>query len=155
MAVVDVVVTGDKELMAKLDAFKDQLDDFGPVLHTIGDEMVSYFSGQAFSSQGGVFGTPWAKLAPSTQQYKIKHFPAYAAVPLMATGKMRKSFKSQVTGQELTVKNTADYFVYHQSSAARKKIPRRKMIAIDSDVKNIIGQLIQKDIKAKISAAGL
>lgn len=147
---VSVSVKGNAAFMQKLVALGPALTDFRKPLKDIGDELVKYYSGQVFESQGGVFGTPWAQLSPATQAYKAKHYAAYAAVPLVATGTMRKSFRSSVTPRRLVIDNTAPYFVYHQSTTPRHKLPRRPMLGVNDDVKSIIKQIITNDLNKKI-----
>lgn len=138
--------------MKKLEELGTDFLKFDEAMKKIGEELIVYYGGQAFKSQGGVFGTPWAPLAPSTQAYKLKHYTQYAAVPLMRTGTMAKSFGYIATSKQVEIVNTADYFEYHQSSEPRHKIPRRVMFGINDDVKNIIGKVIKADINTKLGA---
>ncbi len=145
---ISVEVTGGEEVLRKLNALGAKLTDFKSALTQIGNELTSYYSGSAFDSEGSDFGTPWAQLSPATQVYKAKHFGAYASLPLMATGKMRSSFRSQATAMSLTIDNTAPYFKYHQLGTS--KLPRRRMLAADSDVKQIVRRVISADIRSKL-----
>jgi phage gpG-like protein len=147
---VSINISGNEEFMAKLKKLDAGLSDFSKPLKTIGEDLKKYYAGQAFQSMGGVYNMPWAKLAPSTQLFKKKHYPEYAANPLIATTNMRKRFTSQTTATKLVISNSAPYFVYHQSSAPRRKLPRRQMIGINSDVKSVIKQGIEKDIHQKL-----
>ncbi len=149
---VEAKLTGDAKFMNKLKGLGD-IDalDFHDALSKIGKGMTDYYGGQAYESQGGALGMPWAKLAPSTQAFKIKHYVQYAAVPLMATGAMKSSFTSKASARQLVVSNTAPYFVYHQSSAPRHKLPRRAMFGINSPIKLIIKTILTADLEAKIA----
>jgi phage gpG-like protein len=148
---VNVRITGDKEFLAKLKKLGPALNDFKRALTEVGDHLTSYYSNQAFASQGGVYGTPWARLAPSTQVFKAKHYRQYAAIPLIATGEMKKSFTSSPSEKSLTIANSAPYFKYHQSTEPRTKLPRRQMLGINSDVKKVIKQVIEADIHRKVA----
>ena len=145
---INVTVTGGEEVMRKLDALGAKLNDFKKPLTEIGHQLTDYYSGPAFDSEGSAFGTPWAQLSPATQVYKSKHFGAYASLPLMATGKMRSSFRSQASSMSLTISNTAPYFKYHQLGTS--KLPRRRMLGADSDVKQIVRHAIISDIRSKL-----
>ena len=148
---VRVTVSGDSSFLQRVGRVIST-GDFSKPLKEIGDELVSYYSGQVFASQGGVLGDPWARLAPATMLYKSKHYTAYAAIPLIATGTMKNSFQPTVTSRQLTIGNTAPYFMYHQSSAPRTKLPRRQMLGVNDDVKQIIKQIITRDLNSKLGA---
>ncbi len=148
---VRVTVSGDSSFLQRAGRVIST-GDFSKPLKEIGNELVSYYSGQVFASQGGVLGEPWATLAHSTMAYKSKHYRAYAAIPLIATGTMKNSFEAKVTSRQLTIGNTAPYFVYHQSSAPRTRLPRRQMLGVNDDVKQIIKQIISRDLNSKLGA---
>jgi phage gpG-like protein len=152
---VSVNISGDTATIDKINALKESLENFSQAFKTLGAELVSYASNQVFSTQGGVYGTPWKSLAASTQAYKVKHYRQYASLPLIATGLMKNSFDFLATPNTLTIGNTAPYFVYHQSSAPRTKLPRREMLGVNVDVESIIKQVIDADIRDKLTAAGL
>lgn len=148
---VNVTISGDPSFLQRA-AGVISSGNFSKPLKEIGDELVSYYGGQVFASQGGVYGTPWAQLSPSTQAYKAKHYVAYAAIPLIATGKMRNSFRSTPSARQLVIDNTAPYFDYHQSNAPRTRLPRRQMLGVNDDVKSIIKQIITRDLNGKLGA---
>lgn len=148
---ININISGDMEFMAKLAKLPIELLDFKEALNETGKELKAYFGGQAFESQGGVFGTPWKALAGSTQAQKAKHYRQYAAVPLMRTGDMKKGFTYKAGATHLEVTNKMDYFKYHQSTESRHKIPRRPMMGINKDVKNIIRKAFYKAMIAKMA----
>jgi hypothetical protein len=150
---IEAKLSGDAKFMSKLKGLGnlDRLD-FHQALEKVGKGMTSYYSNEVFASQGGVLGTPWEHLADSTQAYKILHYTQYAAVPLMATGAMKDSFTSKAGPRQLVISNSAPYFVYHQSSAPRSKLPRRQMLGINTPIKTIIKTVILADLEAKIGS---
>jgi phage gpG-like protein len=152
MVSVNVVITGDEELIAKLNKVESQISSFPEALSQIGKKLTSYYEDTVFNSMGGVFGTPWAKLAPSTVAQKVKHYRQYASVPLMATGRMRRQFIATSDSHSLMIRNDAPYFVYHQSTEPRSKIPRRQMMGINAFLKAMIQQIVKDDINKKIMA---
>ena len=149
---ISVNIKGDAEAMAKLAKVGESIEDFKEALEIIGEAMVHYFSHDVFDSHGAQFGPAWQQLSASTRAQKAKHFRAYTNVPLVATGKMQQSFEAEAEARKLTVTNTAPYFVYHQSSAPRVKIPRRQMMGIDTKMKALIKSTIEADIATKLAA---
>lgn len=140
-----VNIRGDAKFMNKLKELGGlEALSFKEALEKAGDELVAYYGGQVFEGQGNVFGTPWRSLSPRTVAFKERHFRQYSAVPLMATGTMRESFTRTATELHLEVGNSAPYFKYHQSTAPRTKIPRRPMIAINDDVKDIVRDAVRE-----------
>lgn len=64
--------------------------------------------------------------------------------PLMErTARLRNGFRGNVTGDTLKVDNPVPYFPYHQSNKARKKLPRRVMLQIDSTSAILITKAFQ------------
>ncbi len=86
---------------------------------------------QNFDKRGQLFGG-W----PARK--KDKPWPL-----LEQTGKMRRSFKGDVTTTQLTVGNTDRKFPYHQSNKPRKIIPRRVMLTVDSTSAILITKAFQ------------
>jgi len=148
---IGVTISGDARTIDILRGAKTVLEDFTNVFEQLGLWLVGYYGGEAFKSQGGVYAIPWPRLAPATQAYKIKHYRQYTTVPLMATGTMSRSFIYKATSRTLTIGNTAPYFMYHQSTAPRTKIPWRPMMLINTPIKDTIKAVITDDINAKIS----
>lgn len=148
---LEITVSGSQAVIDKLMASKDMIDaGFKEPLAEIGKDLVKYFSKQPLQSRGGVFGTPWAKLAQSTQAGKKLHYRQYVNVPLMRTGKMMKSFNSKVEPLGLVISNSVPYFKYHQSTASRHKIPWRPMMLINQPVKDMIQTTISEYINAQL-----
>lgn len=137
--------------MKKLGNILPTIGNFHGALEKAGNNLVDYFSGPIFESQGGDYGTPWQALSPSTIAYKSKHFRQYAAVPLQATGDMKKSFRSKAGLVHLEITNSAPQFKYHQSTLPRSKIPRRPMFAINKTVKEIIRLSIYESMVEKMA----
>lgn len=150
---VQINIQGTPELINKFKRLNSGLTDFSPAMTEIGKLVEDYYSGQVFSSQGAVLGLKWPTLKATTIKNKLKHYPQYATTPLIRTGAMKNSFKSKPTRKDVTISNTAEYFKYHQSTAARSKLPRRAMMSINKDVKSIVKQVIEADIAKKLRTA--
>lgn len=160
----NTVITGSEELTAKLSKLGAGLTDFSDAFRILGPKLLDFYSDTVFSSKGGALsgstgingsqgeGVPWLNLSPSTVAYKTKHFIEYAAVPLMATGTMKKSFYYRAKSNSLEIGNTAPYFDFHQSNGDRTKLPRRPMLGVNKTVKSMIQQVLESDIRKKIGS---
>ena len=154
MLAVQIKISGDKETIAKLGKLGQSFLNFQMAMRSIGRELPAYFGGQVFASQGGAIGERWDPLKQSTKNRKAKLYPG--AQPLVATGTMQGSFEAEFPDpNSVVIGNSAPYFKYHQSKAARSKLPRRTMMSTSGDVKNIIAQIIDADVAGKIMRAGL
>lgn len=149
MLTFDIEITGLDEVNERLSKLNAGLHDFRGALGEAADQLIKYYEGPVFDSKGEVYGTPWAQLAPSTQAYKSKHFSLYASTPLVATGAMRHSFRRTATTLGVFIDNTQPYFKYHQLGT--RKMPQRRILGINEEVKSIVKQTIEADIRRKIS----
>ena len=79
-----------------------------------------------FNFAGREFGKPWQRLKKATVKQKG------SSRILERTGEMRRSFKSDLTNNQLLIRNRKSYFRFHQSNQPRTKLPRRIMMRIDA-----------------------
>lgn len=148
---VSIKITGTEEDLRQLRKLGDKLTDYSDAMGTIGKELSSYYSGQAFASEGGVFGAPWKPLTARYARSKAKKYGFGAGLLVgHSTPHMRDSFKSDSSKTSATIYNTSPHFAYHQSSAPRHKLPRRQMMGVNEDVKKIVKQVIEADIAQKM-----
>lgn len=148
-----------------IDAVKARLVKIGdgmihtqPIMAEVGKELQMYYSGVAFSSQGDVFGAPWAPLSAKYEAYKgsLNHATKTRSVPLIKgqilvwSGKMKDSFGYEATGSGVIVGNTAPYFKYHQSAEPREKIPRRVMLGINDSVRTLVRATVIAGLEKQI-----
>lgn len=144
-------VKGDKEIKQMLTGLGLDVKDLKGAMTDVGDHAKKYFGGQVFASRGGVLGQNWPRLSPAYAAQKAKRYPGRPV--LVRTGVMQRSFTSKPSNMSVTISNDAPWFKYHQSSAARTKIPRRVMIGVyngmQSDVTNIIARALTKKIQAR------
>lgn len=149
MLEVTIVVTGDQATRQRLQSLGKKLTDFSELTNNIGKELKSYYSGQVFASQGGVFGQPWQALNPAYARRKSRRYTSKGI--LEASGTMRKSYTYRAAKTYVDVYNTdMPIFAYHTSSEPRFKMPRRQAIGINDDVSSIIKKLADADIKKKL-----
>lgn len=129
-------IEGGKELSRVLRGIGEGIKDWEPAFKETADELHKVFSNDVFETKGAVVGEKWPPLKPAYLAQKIKK--GYPADPLIRTGKMKGSFKSLFKGDYAEVWNTAEYFKYHQSKAARSKIPRRVMMKLGENQKQVV-----------------
>lgn len=144
-----VEAKGGEELVSMLNRLGLSLHDMRDAMSDVGDHAKRYFSGQVFASRGGAIGQPWPALSP---RYAVRKARTYAGrQPLVRTGLMQRSFTSNPSAMQVVIGNSDPVFKYHQSSAARHKLPRRAMIGIYSglsrDVRNTVGDSLARKIK--------
>ena len=76
------------------------------------------------------YGERWKELAPATL---TKERVAFGTKPLVKTGALARSFRFRTSGDnDLKIFSTKKFFVYHQSTKPRKRLPRRSALP-DSD----------------------
>ena len=67
---------------------------------------------------------------------------------------MRKAFQKRVTESNVTIDNPTSYFVYHQSRAPRKRLPRRVMMQLRQQEAEMIVKTFQAYVIAAMRRAG-
>jgi hypothetical protein len=115
-----------------------------PAMKIIGKTLAVYYGGVAFQSKGGVFGERWAPLSEVTKDEKAKSWRGRP--DMVRTGQMRNSFDYTFNDTSATIGNTDPKFKYHQSSASRKKLPRRVMIGVNKSVNNMVNTVVSDHI---------
>ncbi len=135
-------IEGEKQLAREMLGFTVRLKDFTIPFTDATKQLTKIFSTDVFNTQGGVIGEQWKRLSPYTVAQKARlGFPQDT---LVRTGTMKKSFKSIVETHQAVIYNDVDYFKYHQSNAPRKKIPRRVMMKLGDQQKQIVVKSFQK-----------
>lgn len=165
-----VVISGDKEIISKLRKLKQSIFTFERAMKTIGEELTSYFSNQVFASQGGILGERWPALSEKYRIYKatghttlnlarqkattnVNTYPGRGI--LVKTGEMKNSFVFEADNKSVFITNTSDHFPFHQSNESRSKLPRRVMMKTTPEIRQVVTQIVDDEIKNKIRAAGL
>lgn len=146
-----VKITGAKEVQDKLKRLGSSLYDFSVSMRAIGQDLGEYFANQAYASQGGVFGEPWAPLSPKYAEWKAEHFPGRP--PLVLSGDMQRSYYAETGPQSVFISNKAEYFKYHQSTDARSKMPRRATMGLNDPLRRVIVDIMQREVTQKIRNA--
>lgn len=138
-------IEGEKQFSRKLQGLSTDLKDFRTPFAAIGERLKFIFSNDVFSTQGGAIQESWQRLSPYTVAMKAKR--GYPSAPLIATGAMKKGFKSIVTSDQVVIYNVVDYFKYHQSNKPRKRLPRRVMMKLGNQQREIVQKEIIKYIR--------
>ena len=129
-------IEGEQQLVRRLRGVSDQLKDWKPAFRQATNKLKSIFSNDVFATQGRVIGETWPPLKAEYLAQKRKR--GFGAGPLVATGKMQRSFQTLVKIDMGAVWNSVFYFKYHQSNKPRFKIPRRVMMKLGSQQKEIV-----------------
>lgn len=148
---INVSITGDKELVGKLNSFigSDGLNlkrSFG----ASGLYLTRFFSGEVFTSRGRVIGEPWAPLNPSYAAWKARMWPGRP--PLVRTGEMMGGFKFKEEKRSLSLWNTADHFDNHQEG---RGVPKRVMMKIDEQRAARVVKYMMSDLTTQMTTRGL
>lgn len=150
MSTIQVSITGDKELAAKLSKFASGQLDLSDAMGAMSLYLTRFFSGEVFASRGQVIGKPWPALNPAYAAFKAREFPGRP--PLIRTGLMNKSFKSKSTSLSTSLWNEAKYFDNHNEGWG---VPERVMMRIDEQRELRIVKYVVSDLTTQMSKAGL
>lgn len=150
---VTIEIKGSKEVQLKLKRMGSALYSFPEAMKEIGAEAADYYANEGFNSQGGVFGAVWKGLSPRTIAIKSKLYPQFVNVPLVASGSMKNSFVASSSSSQVIITNTAPQYKYHQSTAARSKLPRRQMAGVNDPIRQLVREKIEKEVIRKINLA--
>lgn len=124
---------GFKELSRTLMVMSDGLDDWDEPFKEIGGELVEVWD-LNFAGRGSLFGG-WE---PAKMDY---------GHPLLEdTRAMRDSFGYGATKDTLELYNTDPKFRFHQSKEPRTKLPRRVMMMLDEERKQLVQKRFQEYI---------
>jgi phage gpG-like protein len=130
---ISIDIEGETQLSRRLLIVADGITNFETPLKNIGNELLKTFD-MNFAEEGRLFGG-WKE---RKQDYP---WPI-----LQKSGRMRQSFRSSVGQTQVSLKNTAPYFKYHQSNRPRRRLPRRVMMKVDQDRKTFIIKTLQSYI---------
>lgn len=137
-------IEGDKQLSRVLEGVENKLKDPKPAFKQSAEKLIGVFQKEVFDTQGAVINERWARLSPYTVAQKARQ--GYPLDPLIRTGRMRRSFESLVESDRAVIYNTAEYFKYHQSNQPRQKLPRRVMMKLGNQQKEIVIKVFQEHI---------
>lgn len=149
MVKIQFVIDGVVELSRMMVGVSTSIEDWTPALSASATQILDFITNDVFDSEGSALEQPWQELSPMYAAIKEHRYPGQPI--LVATGKMRDSFNALIDPTTLTIGNTAPYFVYHQSSLPRHRLPRRVMLGLSQNLKEMIVKNFQQQI---LTAAG-
>lgn len=129
-------IEGDVQLARRLRVVANGVKDWRSAFQEAADRLLKVFSYDVFSTKGSVIGESWQPLKPSYLAQKAKQ--GYPIDTLIKTGKMKKSFYSNVFADYAIIGNNTEYFKYHQSKQPRSKLPRRIMLKLGNPQKEMV-----------------
>ena len=142
---------GISSIQRKLASFGQSVEHMEPAWDYIGKQLLRDFA-KNFAQEGGVFGgySRWPQLADSTVAARARKYgPWFAAHPILVnSGKLEASVEQrgasgnvfEVGANSLTIGTTVPYAVYHNSSAPRKRLPRRAIVGLSNQRKGFGGR---------------
>lgn len=146
-----MTIGGLAELRSQLRRMQQGVDQTRTQLDDAGDLLTNYFSGQVFASRGGVLGESWPKLSDAYAARKARTFPGRP--PMIRTGKLNQGFTYDITPERLRIRNTVEYFKYHQSDRERTKMPRRVMMKLTDQLKTDVTRVIDRKLTSGLRGA--
>lgn len=142
-------IEGEKELSRRLDLKANKLKDFKPPFTEAAKSLKKTFENDVFRTEGAVIEEKWKPLSPLTLALRAKR--GQGSKILDATGRMKRSFTYAVSSQEAVIGNVAPYFKYHQSKLPRKRLPRRVMMKLAEEQKQMIVRTFLKHVRKSMS----
>ena len=142
MAATTVTIQGDKEFTRKLLLFKTKIKNPKKALKDTGNMLVKNYV-KNFETEGRTLGAKWKPLSTFTVAQKVRL--GYGAKKILErTGKLMKSIKIvQLNTFLVKISSKLKYFKYHQSSRPRTKLPRRKMIDINTSLAKEVTKILR------------
>lgn len=141
-------IEGEKQLSRRLRGITADIKNLEKPFKDSATMLRRTFEGEVFESRGGAIDERWAPLSPVT--IARKSMRGQPLDPLIATGKMRKSFYTVVSSDQAVIGNSADYFKYHQSNRPRRKLPRRVMMKLGNRQRADVVRVFQTYLQAAV-----
>lgn len=130
---------GEAVLVRSFEALEARLSDATPAWPAVIQEFKT-IAQRAFATEGASTGEAWPALAPRTQaERRRKGFPPAHPI-LQRTGRLMRAVTLESnenvvvdTPTYLGIAIDVPYFVYHQSNAPRRRLPRRAPLLYTAD----------------------
>lgn len=147
---IQIGVSGSRKTLARLKAMGVELNDFSDEFKQMGAELVDFFSGPVFDTEGGITGARWANLKPEYEWLKRRMWPGRGI--LEASGQLRRSFRYFASKTLLKIDNVRmPLFAFHQRGTI--KMPARAMFRFNNTLLEKIFLIIKNGLKRKIQRA--
>lgn len=141
-------IDGEVQLSKILLGVSAAVQDWTPALSKSSEDLIEVLSYDVFETEGEAIDEVWAPLSPAYAKQKERIYPGETI--LTASGLMRESFTSLVDPTSLTIGNAMEYFKYHQSSAPRTKLPRRVMMRLNENMKDMVIKNFQTQMQEQL-----
>lgn len=141
-------IEGEKQLSRRLRNIGDSVKNWQPAFDKATKRLKDIFENDVFNTQGGAIGEAWSPLSRAYAAQKAKRYGNRGI--LEATGRMRNSFQRQFKPDYGKVWNSVNYFKYHQSNQPRQKLPRRVMMKLAEEQREIVVKIFQQVAIEKI-----
>jgi phage gpG-like protein len=148
MLTISWSIEGEQQLLRRLRGIRAEAADWRPAFDQASKELQDIFANDVFQSQGRAISTRWEPLSPEYAARKARKYPGKGI--LEATGRMRNSFKRMFRPDMGAVWNTAEYFKYHQSNKPRRKLPRRMMMYLGHEQRELVVKIFHTHFQRKI-----
>jgi len=144
-------IEGVRQISRKLQTIEDQVKDWRPAFRRATSELKSIFSNDVFRTEGRAIRERWKPLKP--QYLAQKRQRGFSGGTLVGTGRMKNSFQTIVKPDMGVVWNSIFYFRYHQSKAPRRKLPRRVMMKLANQQRELVVKIFHETFFRKVSKA--
>jgi len=142
---IEWTLEGEKQLSRRLRNTAKAVSDLREPFEKSATKLQKVFEKDVFTSEGAAIDEKWQRLSPATVARKART----GGKMLVDTGEMQKSFKHKSAKDHAIIKNTAEYFKYHQSNRPRRKIPRRVMMKLAEPQRQIVVRELNKFLQKK------
>jgi len=132
------------------------MTDFRKPFNKAGKELIVFFGGKVFETQGRALGDSWRTLAASTLVARANESGHYKKRPearnkiLWWTGDLKRGFKKDVKKVELRIYNDVPYFKHHQKRGGRPA--QRRMLAINAHVITIVVKKVADEVSKMVKS---
>lgn len=126
----------DQKLIKRLSTIGSGLESYREPLDEIGTELLDFYGGKVFESQGSELGVRWRPLAPATLKMRAERRGYYSNPPvdtnkiLVWTGKLKAGFRKAVSRFKLVVDNPDPKFAWNHAT--------RPMLGITKKVTDLV-----------------
>lgn len=141
-------IEGEQQMSRKLRGIEKELRDWKPAFKKTADELKNIYSREVFDTEGSVIGVKWQPLDSAYASIKARKYPGKGI--LEATGRMRGSFKTLYKSDMAAIWNSAVYFKYHQSNKPRSKLPRRVMLKLGHQQRELVQKIFHTYFRKKL-----
>lgn len=129
-------IEGETELSRRLEIIESRVKNWEPAFKDTAIALRDIFSNDVFQTRGAVINEHWAPLSRAYALRKEKKFPGKGI--LEATGEMKNSFQTFWSPTMAKVWNDVEYFKYHQSNQPRSVLPRRVVMKLANQQRDIV-----------------